>query len=542
MKAEDLNLSEIIELSEGKIDLHGRRLVLHSIDAVAQFRRDLVEMMGIEQARRVFTRFGNFCGRADAAAMKRIFKWASVEEWLKAGSRMHSLQGVVRVVTKKMKIDEGSHRFHMEVIWHDSSEAEEHLLAFGKSEEPICWMLVGYSSGYASYCLGHEVYFIENKCKACGSRICSAVGKDKESWGAELLPYLPYYEADDIHGKVLSLTRELKKKMKELVRSRRRIQELERVEHATAVEVRSQSFQKVLEMVSRVARYDSSVIITGESGSGKEVLARHIHRLSPRADSPFIAVNCGALPETLLESELFGHKAGAFTGAIRDRVGLLEEAQKGTLLLDEVGEISTSMQVKLLRVLQEREVVRVGANKPRRIDIRVISATNQNLKSLVKQGLFREDLYYRLGVIEVEMPSLRNRREDILPLARYFVTRLEKRLAMPGLKLDAATLDHLVLYAWPGNVRELKNALERAAVLCKDMVIRPEDLPPVVIRTHEQLHMPGSGSYCCLAEIEADHIRSVLESMGNNRRRTAQILGISTTTLWRKLKALQYSD
>ena len=205
--------------------------------------------------------------------------------------------------------------------------------------------------------------------------------------------------------------------MKEITRQRRRIASLEKAVAVMPVEVHSSVYRQLLELATRVARYDSSVIITGESGSGKEVLARHMHRVSPRAPGPFLAVNCGALPETLLESELFGHKAGAFTGASCDRLGLFEEANGGTVFLDEIGDVSPAMQSKLLRVLQEHEIVRVGENRPRKVDIRVIAATHQNLQQAVVQGRFREDLYYRLGVIEMQVPPLRERREDIPSLA-----------------------------------------------------------------------------------------------------------------------------
>ncbi len=534
MKADELTLAELVDLADGRFDLHGRRLVLQSSDALAQLRKDLVEMMGVDQARRVFTRYGNFWGRADAAAMKRIFQWDSLEDWLRAGPRMHLLQGIVRCVVKTLQVVEGPGPFLMEVTWHDSVEVEEQRMVLGRTEDPVCWTMVGYASGYASFCTGQEIFFVERKCRGKGDRVCAAVGKDRASWGAEIDPYIPFFHAEDIQGEVMRLTQELKEKMQEISQQRRRIESLEKAMAVVPVEVHSTAYRQVLDLATRAAHYDSSVLITGESGSGKEVLARHIHHTSPRARGPFVAVNCGALPATLLESELFGHQAGAFTGALHDRSGLFEEGNGGTVFLDEIGDVSADMQTKLLRVLQEREIIRIGENKPRKVDIRVIAATNKNLKQAVRSGQFREDLYYRLGVIEIEVPPLRDRPEDIVPLARHLVEKTAARLHIARLRLDSTAIDCLTSYPWPGNVRELENAIERAAVFCKGGVIRPEDLPAGITH-HAQAALPGAVNRS-LQEVERQHIQAVLDSVGGHRRRAAEILGISTATLWRRLK------
>jgi len=537
MKAQDLRLKELVAFDEGRIDLHGRRLVLHSIDAFAHFRKDLVEMVGLEQARRILTRFGYFWGNADAAAMTRVFSWDTPLEWLMAGPRMHGLQGVARVVVKNVKMDPASGKFEMEVAWHDSGEAEEHLAALGESAEPSCWMLTGYASGYASFCMKRNIYFVERKCRAAGDRVCTALGRDEASWGPELKPYLPYFKAADIQGKVLRLTEELKKKTRELARQRRKVARLREGAKQALIEVRSASFRRALDIASRAAPFDTSVLITGETGTGKEVLARYIHEQSERADGDFLAVNCGALPETLLEGELFGHKAGAFTGAVSDRTGLFEQAGGGTIFLDEIGDIGQAMQMKLLRVLQNREILRVGESVPRKIDVRVIAATNKDLDQAVAEGRFREDLLYRLRVIEIRVPPLRERREDVLPLARHFAGVFARRLKLPDLRLDATCLDYLQSYSWPGNVRELENAIERAAVLSGDRVIRPESLPPKILHGEAVGARSRLSPTRSLAEVEREHIRAVLAHCEGNRTRTAEILGISPSTLWRKLKA-----
>ena len=535
MRAEDLELLELIDIADGNISMHGRRLVLHSMHAFSRFRKDIIDMLGWDHARRLFTRFGFFCGQADAAALQRVFRWETTEEWLRAGLRLHSLEGVVRASISEFHLDEEKHQFYMKCAWHDSVEAEEHLMEVGPGDQTICWKLIGYASGYASYCLGRSIYFIETSCQGKRDRYCQSVGKDLESWGDEIKPHLPFFESEDIKGEVEKLTSELRHKNRALSRHQKELASLKHKSVPYFVEGRSKSMQNLLDLASRVARFGTSVLITGETGVGKEILARYIHGASNRSSGPFMAVNCGALPETLLESELFGHKAGSFTGAIRDRVGMLEDAAGGTVFLDEIGDISQAVQLKILRVLQEKEILRLGENRPRKIDVRIIAATNRNLDKAVADENFREDLLYRLRVIEIEMPPLRNRREDILPLARFLVDKIASRLEISTLRLDATTADPLLAYLWPGNVRELENALERAAVVSPDGLILPSHLP-----SHISNPLPAAGTVVgagsSLKEIEAAHIRNVVESTGGNKTRAAKILGISQATLWRKLK------
>jgi len=535
MKAADLKLNELIDLSEGNLNLHGRRLVINDLHAAAQLRNDLLDMLGLEDTRRILTRYGYFWGQADAAAMNRIFQWDNREEWLRAGARLHTIQGLANTSIKSIRIDDATGACQIEVTWRNSGEAEEHLSELGLSGQPVCWITTGYASGYASYCLGKEIYFVETKCRAKSDRICAGMGKDLNSWGENERSHLTYFESRDIHGKILHLTNELRQKQREIAQHKKLIDQLSK-STPPFVEVHSESFRQVIEMASHIAPFDTSVLITGASGTGKEVMARYIHQRSRRAQFPFVAVNCGALPETLLESELFGHKAGSFTGAIHDRVGLFEQANKGTLFLDEIGDISPAMQLKLLRVLQEREIMRVGESKVRKIDVRVMAATNKNLKKAIKNGQFREDLYYRLGVIEIEIPPLAQRKEDILPLSRYFVNQFAKKFNLPNLRLDATCLDYLQSYSWPGNVRELENAIERAAVLSKDGWIRPEHLPPSILHAGTVPRRTLDPLNCTLAQVEEEHIRTVLDLVNGNRTKAAQVLGISPATLWRKLK------
>jgi len=301
--------------------------------------------------------------------------------------------------------------------------------------------------------------------------------------------------------------------------------------------VPSEAFQNTLEIAGKVARFDTSVLITGETGVGKEVIARYIHGTSRRSKHSMLSVNCGALPETLLESELFGHRAGSFTGAVRDRTGLFEQAARGTILLDEIGDVSLSTQVKLLRVLQEREILRIGENIPRKVDTRVIAATNRNLDQAVSQGRFREDLLYRLRVIEIVVPPLRERPQDILPLTDYIIDKLSNKMGIPDLCLDDSCLDYFKNYHWPGNVRELENAIERAAVLSGTGEVKMKHLPPQLLEFQKYSESSDSMPLRNLREVEMDHIRTVLRATGGHRTRAAKILGISQATLWRKLKS-----
>ncbi len=532
MRVDDLKRDELFEYRDGAIVFQGRRMVMHSADAFAHFRKDLYETLGPDQTRRVLTRFAYFWGQADAAAMRRVFKWDDLADLLKAGPRLHAMQGVARWVTKRLEVDPEAHRFEMEVVWHGSGEADEHLSVLGRSRQPICWMLAAYASGFMSFALGYDVYFVEQQCRAMGDRVCTAVGKDRPSWKNEIVPYLPYFQASDIKGKIQTLTDELRRVSQELKQSTRRLSSLEK---PSFIEARSKAFGAVLELATRIAPFDSSVLITGESGVGKEVVARLVHARSQRSRGPFLAINCGALPETLLDSELFGHKAGSFTGASGDHAGLFEAAGGGTLFLDEVGEVSHALQVKLLRVLQEREIKRVGESKARKIDVRVLAATNRDLGEAMRKGQFREDLFYRLKVIEIAIPPLRERQEDILPLARFFVERFKVRLKRPELRLAASCIDFLLTYSWPGNVRELENAIEHAAVLSRDGQITAELLPASIQQGGEPSVRSRSGPRS-LAEVERLHIKNVLKQCEGNRRKAAAALGISTATLWRRLK------
>jgi two-component system response regulator HydG len=293
-------------------------------------------------------------------------------------------------------------------------------------------------------------------------------------------------------------------------------------------------FSEVLKLAETVATTDSTVLITGESGTGKEVVARYIHTLSPRADGPFLSINCGALPESLLESELFGHVKGSFTGAVKDREGLLVAAGGGTFFLDEIGEMSPSTQVKMLRAIQEREVIPVGSTKSIPVDVRLVAATNRDLEEEIARGSFRSDLYYRLNVIQLHLPPLRERREDVPLLARHFLARASTD--GEEFTLEDDTLAALVEYDWPGNVRELENALERAVVVSTGPVITRQALPKRVLEAPPpRLGVVDLPPNPTMEVVERAYILWVLQSEGGNKTRAAEVLGIDPSTLYRKL-------
>jgi transcriptional regulator with GAF, ATPase, and Fis domain len=308
---------------------------------------------------------------------------------------------------------------------------------------------------------------------------------------------------------------------------------------------RSPAMTRIFRMIDVLQHSESTVLVTGESGTGKEVMARIIHAHSPRKSGPFVAVNAAALPGELLESELFGHVRGAFTGAVRDRAGRFEGAEDGTLFLDEVGDVPLHLQVKLLRVLQERTYERVGDSQTRRTNARIIAATNRNLRRLVADGRFREDLYYRLRVFPLELPPLRSRREDIEPMARLLLSRVGSRTGR-ALRLSPEAVRVLLSYEWPGNVRELENALEFAATVCQGQTLQPEDLPPEVIAAgpppgEEPAPLARTRPTAPLPIQDDRELRAALELNRWNREATARALGVSRSTLWRRMRAASLS-
>ena len=537
MRVEDLHHKEILELDPegGLIRFAGQRALLLDAVAMGILRHYLFSNFGLTAARAVLTQFGFAHGWRMAEAMQKEFVWTNDDEWRRAGPRIHTLGGLFR--TQPGSEDPLSKKGAMLLA---SYEAEQHLLHFGRSDSPVCWTICGLMSGYISRTTGKEIYVLEDRCLGEGHAGCHFLGRTREEWGNERAEDLAFFDSGRLNECLdVSLSRvmaTLKATEKKLRAHRKVLVSLVReVDEPLGIVAKSSKMRRIVELARRVAKVEATVLITGESGVGKERIARLVHDESTRAAGPFIAVNCGAITETLFESELFGHKRGAFTDAASDRHGLFETANHGTLLLDEIGEISPGMQVKLLRVLQEREIRRVGESKSRPVDVRVLAATNRDLAHAVADGAFRQDLYYRLKVVELQVPPLRDRRDDILPLARVLLADAAIRMGRKIVSLAPNTVDQLLRHEWPGNVRELENAMERAVALARGNRVELEDLPEEIRQAFPKPVVNG-GTVQPLKDVEKDYILAVLELNDGNQTRTAKQLRIGSATLYRKLK------
>ena len=538
MNLSDLNIQELAEFdaNEGIIRLAGNRVLMIDATALGILRKGLIEHFGVTVARAVLTRFGYVHGWRLAESVQDQFKFDSDEEPYLAVGRIGMIEGLFRL--KSDSLDPLSVNG---LTLLSSYEAEQHIAHMGRSETPVCWMICGLFSGYLSCITKTDIYVLEERCIGQGDAACHLLARRLEEWGEDRSEELRFFRQEQlqvwIDTSLHQITGTLKEVEKKLLERRRLLSRIVRdadIEDPFGIVAKSPSMRRLIDLARRVATVDTTLLITGESGTGKERIARFVHDQSPRAKGPFIAINCGAITETLLESELFGHARGSFTGAVQNRPGLFEAANGGTLLLDEIGEVSPGMQVKLLRALQEREIRRVGENKNRPVDVRVIAATNRELTGDIVTGRFRKDLYYRLNVVELHVPALRDRREDILPLARVLLAEAVMRLKRPVTGLSPRAADQLLRYSWPGNVRELENAMERAVALARVSRTDLDDLPEEV---RQAIAIPSiSGGVKALEDVEKEYIMAALNLNGGNQSSTAEQLGIGTATLYRKLR------
>jgi DNA-binding NtrC family response regulator len=544
-------LAEVLDFrpADGTIRLHEQRVVILSAAAMGLLTRELIETLGHDAARHLLLRFGFADGYHDAVSLRDRSTWTDPIEGLRAGLALHRLEGLVHGELSSVSLDEGTGEFAASVVWKHSYVAEQHVHHFGTGDETVCWSLSGYLSGYASACLQREIYFRETACVGQGAPECLVVGRAAESWGGDLPALRADFQGEHLGREVERLRDSVREQLNDLDRRAQAVEirerELnllrERVAHMAAQQsfiAESAGMKQVLEYAARVAPLETTVLVQGDSGTGKEFIVKLIHDQSTRAGGPFISVNCAALTETLLESELFGHVRGAFTGAVRDKPGLFELAANGTLFLDEIGEVAPLVQAKLLRALQEREIRRVGGDRTIAVSARVVAATNRNLRAAVDAGSFREDLYFRLSAFVIEVPPLRERREDIPLLVHEFVQRTCVRMGKQVDGLSAEAMHTVMAYDWPGNVRELEHAIERAIIVASGSRIQPEDLPAEVTRPRRRT---GANSLD-LEEQERVTIMRALERYRGNRRQTAEALNISTVTLWRKMKHFNLND
>ncbi|ACM20794.1 aromatic catabolism-like sigma-54-dependent transcriptional regulator, XylR and V4R domain-containing [Geotalea daltonii FRC-32] len=439
----------------GQIWLHEHRMLLVHADAHALMRRELIDALGMGRARGLLMRMGYVSGMSDFELTRLNPEITSDLQLYMAGPLLHTLEGIVKTTITKLEIDRKTGKFYVEAKWENSWEGQAHLRHYGESSEGVCWNLIGYASGYTSAFMGKPILCKEIACHAMGMNHCSLVGKPAEEWDdASDFELLTNHEsiADQLIGlqnQVVQLRSAMGKKTK----------------LPSDIVGNSPAFLTAYELLTQAADSQINVLLQGETGVGKEVFARTLHEKGVRCKESFIAINCAAIPHDLVESELFGVEKGAFTGALASRPGRFERANGGTLFLDEVGDLPLSAQAKLLRVLQEGEVERLGGTETYKVDVRLVAATNIDLKQLVGNGKFRSDLYYRLNALQINIPPLRDRKLDILILAKSF---LKKFSDINGKKLrgfsDKAKLA-LLAYQWPGNIRELQNVVERGVML-----------------------------------------------------------------------------
>lgn len=538
--------------TEGKIWLGEQRMLLLQVSAMANFRREMVNTLGIERAKGFFLRMGYQSGLKDAELAWKLRPNASEYDMFLAGPQLHSLKGLVKARPTEVDIDKESGRFYVEVEWIDSFEVEICQTELGLMQDPVCWTLLGYACAYSSAFMGREIIFKEVSCRGCGGDKCRIIGKPAEEWD-DVASFKQYFKSDPIIEELYEL-------QSQLVSLRTNLDKQEGQYYGIG---QTPAYQTMRKMMDKAAQGKVSVLLLGETGVGKEVIARSVHLRSKRAAEPFVAVNCAAIPPDLIESELFGVEKGAFTGATQPRMGRFERADKGTIFLDEVIELSPRAQASLLRVLQEGELERVGDNRTRKIDVRVIAATHEDLAEAVKAGRFRADLYYRLNVFPVAIPALRERREDIPLLAEHFLQRFHEEYGKRTLGLSDKALEACLHYSWPGNIRELENVIERGIILTEpnESISVPALFPRPPKETSidsERVSSDGVliqpdngqgswisqllGSGLSLDEIEESLMREAMQQAKQNVSGAARLLGLSRPALAYRLKKIGIED
>ena len=448
--------------SDGRIWLDDHRMLLVHAKALGSLRREMIEGLGMEVTRGLFTRMGYQAGAYDAQMARKVRSKTNVKDMFVVGPQMHCLEGIGLSEPVRLEFDVERGQHYGEFLWTHQVEDEEHARHFPIGTEPACWMQVGYASGFSTEFMGRQILYREVECQSMGHPACRIVGMPIETWGDEAAQDLQYLMPAALRGEAITSPK---------TTVRHAVLPDEGATDAGRPVGISPGFNSVLHMVQRVAPTNATVLFLGESGVGKEVFARMLHRLSSRSQKPFVAVNCAAIPEQLIESELFGAERGAYTGATHSRAGRFERADGGTLFLDEIGTLSAGAQGNLLRALQEGEIERLGDTQTRRVDVRVIAATNIDLREEVAARRFREDLFFRLNVFPIRVTPLRERREDIPLLMTHFLGKFNR---LHGRRLTGFTqraVDAVMSYEWPGNIRELENVIERGVILAAENAV-----------------------------------------------------------------------
>lgn len=454
----DQRLSERLRFAPdtGHIMLFDQRMLLMHGFSMAELRRELVERLGADMARGVFTRLGYQQGLADHRRVRDAFG-DDVATAVSLGPRLRDMEGYVRNTPLEVRFNQDAGEFFGDFTWTSSWEAEAHLQQFGISGSPACWMNVGYATAFATSAFGRPLLVREVECVAMGHARCRAVIRPVAEWpNAET--DLHFMQVEDFVDPPMQ-----RRPSEASADGEVGFEAVSPLEHELVGA--STAFNSVVYLLKRVGQTDATVLFLGESGVGKERFSRALHQIGRRAGGPFVSLNCAAIPHDLVEAELFGVDRGAFTGASVSRPGRFERAHGGTLFLDEIGSLPLHAQGKLLRALQEREVERVGGSQLRKVDVRIVAATNEDLRKAVAEGRFRADLFFRLNVFPIRIPPLRDRREDIPLMLGVFVERFGQRFGKRIRGITRNALDALWHYDWPGNVRELENMVERAVIL-----------------------------------------------------------------------------
>lgn len=530
----------------GQIWLDEERMMLMHSSALTALRKELINTLGTERTRGILIRIGYAAGLRDAEIVKASYRNLSDLELLHKGPLLHALEGMVKVELQDVEIDIKQGKYYIDAIWRNSLEHQIHQELFGPAHYPIAWNELGHATGYVSGLMNRFILHKQVEITPLGPRF---IGKPLEEW--EDTEELKYYQSDSIVEHLLTLQNQVEDLRKSLP------------QHILPVDVIGDSprFQEAWSLAKKASSSTVTVLLLGETGVGKDVFANAIHNASPRANHPFVAVNCGALPNDLIESELFGIEKGAYTGAQTSRVGRFERADGGTLFLDEVGELSLQAQTRLLRALQSGEIDRLGGTETRKVNVRVIAATNVDLAEAVARGTFRKDLYYRLNIFPVPIPPLRERQDDILTLAQNFIDKFSAREGLRIKGLTDKAKHALQSHDWPGNIRELENVIERGIILAsQDSFIDASMLfPPSYTtlldenitvldrdgRIAKTLNQPLEefvndllDKKVSLEELENMVVKSAIERCEGNLCATARLLGISRAQIGYKQKKI----